>query len=297
MSCDVNSVEALGEFRADFDRRFQRYLESDDSIPDRLKEAVLYCARAPGKRVRPYLVVRCCELVGGKRDDAWPVAVAVECVHAFSLIHDDLPAMDNDDFRRGQPTCHKKFGEAMAILAGDALVVLAFELLTTRVPDLSLAARLAGELGRGIGWCGMIGGQAEDILGEDQAPSVALTRSIYNRKTACLFASSCRLGAMVGRGSNDQVSRLGRFGEFLGHAFQIADDLLDVTEEAGGPAGAESGGLNEARKQTLPRCIGAEASRHAARQAVDEAVALLATFGPAADDLRALGRYVIERDY
>src|SRR3989304_5237552 len=139
-------------FAVEFDGRLKSYLQSTSKVPAELLEAVRYSVLAPGKRIRPYLVARCCELVGGSRDDAWPAAAAVECVHAFSLVHDDLPAMDDDDVRRGQPTTHKKFGEAMAILAGDALVVMAFELLARHVRDRRLAGEMVLELAERTGW-------------------------------------------------------------------------------------------------------------------------------------------------
>ena len=151
----VSLPEGLRNFAARFDPHFAKLLTPTDGMPGELVEAVRYAALAPGKRVRAYLVVRSCELVGGRESEAWPAAAAVECVHAFSLIHDDLPAMDDDDLRRGQPTCHKQFGEATAILAGDALVVLAFELLTRYGQNSSLAARMVLTLAQGTGWAGM----------------------------------------------------------------------------------------------------------------------------------------------
>ena len=265
-------------------------------MPPLLLEAVRYSALAPGKRLRPYLVVRCCELVGGERDRAWPVAAAVEFVHTFSLIHDDLPAMDDDDLRRGLPTCHKKFGEAAAILAGDALVVFAFELLGRQVEDRRLAAEAVGQLARAAGWSGMIGGQTADLTGEKKEPELELTQYIHERKTAALFEGACRLGALAGGATPADVARLGRFGQMLGRAFQIADDLLDLTatQEA---MGKNVGKDAAAGKQTFPQCVGMERSRLAARETADRAVAQLEPFGPAADDLRALAKYVVARNY
>ncbi len=144
--------QRLREFATEFDRRFETHLTPTGDVPPELLEAIRYAALSPGKRVRPYLVTRCCELAGGKTAGAWPAAAAIECVHAFSLIHDDLPAMDDDDLRRGRPTCHKRFGEALAILAGDALVVLAFEKLARDTHDSAIAAQLVAELAAGVGW-------------------------------------------------------------------------------------------------------------------------------------------------
>lgn len=288
--------EFLRPFATAFDEHLAAYLTPSGDVPPELLEAIRYSALAPGKRLRPYLVTRCCELVGGAVADAWPVAAAVECVHAFSLIHDDLPAMDDDDLRRGQPACHKKFGEATAILVGDALVVLAFEILAREVEDRAVAGQLVLELAAGTGWSGMIGGQTADVLGSSKAPSVELAEYIHERKTARLFEISCRLGAIAGHAQANAVAALGRFGQMMGRAFQIADDLLDVTSTAkalGKEAGKDAG----AGKQTFPRCVGTEQSRIAAHDAVEAAVAALGVFGPEADDLRALARYVVDRHY
>lgn len=288
--------KSLEDFASEFDRRFGEYLTPGDDVPSELVKAIRYSALAPGKRIRPYLVVRCCELVGGRAADAWSIAAAVECVHTFSLIHDDLPAMDDDDLRRGQPTCHKKFDQATAVLAGDALVVLAFELLTRHVKDQAVAARMVLELALGTGWAGMIGGQTADILGQSKPSVLELASYIHKRKTASLFKTSCRLGAMAGRGDTDTIAICGRFGQSLGRAFQIADDLLDVTstaEELGKKVGKDA----VANKQTFPQCVGIERSRTAAREEAKAAIAELSTFGPQADDLRALARYVVDRNY
>lgn len=251
---------------------------------------------APGKRIRPYLVSRCCELVGGTDDEAGPVAVAVECIHAFSLIHDDLPAMDDDDLRRGRPTCHKKFDEATAILAGDALVMLAFELLARHVKDQAMVGQMVLKLARGAGWAGMIGGQVADVLGEARPPTLELARYIHERKTACLFEAACQLGAIAGRSDAASVATLGRFGHWVGCAFQIADDLLDLssTPDATGKGVKKDAAAN---KQTFPQCVGIKQSRAAAREAADAAIAALRGFGDEADDLRALADYVVNRNY
>lgn len=288
-------AEILRTFAVEFDGRFDAYLMTAD-VPAQLREAVRYSALAPGKRIRPYLVVRCCELVGGCRDNAWPAAAAIECVHAFSLVHDDLPAMDDDDLRRGRPTTHKQFTEALAILAGDALLALAFEVLLSRVSDRALAAGMSLELARGAGWSGMIGGQAADVVSQGAPPSEDLVKYIHGRKTASLFETACRLGAMSGGGRADAVATLGRFGRHLGQAFQIADDLLDVTATAA-VLGKGTAKDASAGKQTYPQCVGLEASRARAAEEVQAAVAELSPFGPSADDLRALAEYVASRNY
>ena len=296
-AADVQSlIERLRVSASEFDGRFEAYLTPTEDVPPELLEAMRYAALAPGKRFRPYLVVRCCEAVGGPRDSAWPVASAIECVHAFSLIHDDLPAMDDDDLRRGRPTCHKQFGEAFAILAGDALLALAFELITRHVPDGATAARLCAELARGCGWTGMIGGQTADVVGERQPQGIDLVRYIHTRKTAALFETACRLGAIVGGADSEQLDKLGQYGQMLGRAFQIADDLLDVTSTAQA-IGKQVGKDAVAGKQTYPACVGIEQSRLAALECAEAAVANLTCFDASNDDLRALAHYASDRNY
>ena len=332
-------ADLLRSFAFEFDRRFDAYLTAADA-PAQLVNAVRYSALAPGKRIRPYLVVRCCELVGGRRDDAWPAAAAIECVHAFSLVHDDLPAMDDDDLRRGRPTTHKRFTEALAILAGDALLALAFELLVgddqnpmnsplrppltppsppcagergkdSRPPltpssplgmgergkeTRSQTSKMVLELARLTGWSGMIGGQAADVGGQGEPPNEDLVKYIHERKTACLFEAACRLGTLAGGGEAEAIEALARFGRHLGKAFQIADDLLDVT--ATPEVLGKSVGKDEASgKQTYPRCVGVVASRAKAAEEVQAAVGELSRFGAKADDLRSLAEFAVSRNY
>ncbi len=261
-----------------------------------LFDSIEYSTAAGGKRARPILVLESCRLCGGDEALAIPAAIAVECIHAFSLIHDDLPAMDDDDLRRGQPTCHKKFGEATAILTGDSLIVLAFELLTDYTGDAATVAGLVRELAQGAGWSGMIGGQMSDLLGQSQPPDPAVVERIHAKKTARLFESACRLGVMVGNGSEEQLAALGRFGQMMGRAFQVADDLLDVTssEATLGKGVDKDASLG---KQSYPRCVGLEESAALAQQHVALAVEALAGLGREADDLRALAAYAIDRKY
>ena len=296
MGSQMDILDRLNSFAADFDRHMDRYLSVQSDIPAELSGAIRYAALAPGKRIRPFLVGNCCILVGGSRDAAWPVAAAVECIHAFSLVHDDLPAMDNDDLRRGQPTCHKQFGEAMAILAGDALVVLAFELLARHVGKKALIGPLVVELSRGTGMAGMIGGQMADILGESQKPSLERTACIHDRKTGSLIAAACRMGALTGGASQNDVDRLGAYGLALGKAFQIADDLLDLSATAD-VMGKETGKDAGAKKQTYPACVGTERSLAAAGAAAKQAITALDTFDENAADLRSLAEFVVSRSY
>jgi len=290
-----STLDSLRLFASEFDHRLGDLLAAQD-VPEQLLQAVRYSALGPGKRIRPWLVVRCCELPGGKRDDAWPAAAAVECIHAFSLVHDDLPALDNDDLRRGRPTTHKKFGEAMAILAGDALVMLAFELIAVHVHDAAKAKAISRELACGAGWNGMIGGQAVDMTAHQTTPSVELARYVHDRKTASLFAASCRIGAIIGGGDPDNTASLGRFGFHLGRTFQLADDLLDVTSNAV-ELGKSTGKDAPAGKHSFPACVGVEASRAEIERETNFAIEELRRFGGAAEDLQAMARFVGSRNY
>lgn len=285
---------AVKRFAEAFDQRFSKFLEAVKDAPESLVEAMRYSALAPGKRLRPYLVIECCRLVGGEAEAALPVAAAIECVHAFSLIHDDLPAMDDADLRRGRPTNHVKFGEAMAVLAGDALLAVAFELLTTRVEDSDRAVALVHELSQATGWQGIIGGQVADVEGEGQPVEKPRVDYIHRYKTARLLQAACRMGGISGGAGAQQMECLGRYGLHLGLAFQIADDLLDVTASArqtGKNVGKDAG----AGKQTYPACVGIEESRRTARRHADEAATALKSFGGDARALRELATYVVER--
>ncbi len=288
--------DVLARFASDFDAEFDRLLTPPEGVPAELSESMRYTALLPGKRVRPLMVCRCCELVGGRRSDAWTAAAAVECVHAFSLIHDDLPALDDDYLRRGRPTNHKVHGENVAILAGDALLTLAFELLTREPVDPGRAVEMVRALASAVGHEGMIGGQTADVLSEGTSPDLELVRSIHRRKTAALFAASCRLGALAGGGRADQVDALGRYGQLLGLAFQIADDLLDV-EGSGEALGKKTGKDRQRGKQTYPACVEPQGSRDAAGELVAQACEAIAAFRPAGDDLADLARYLVDRDF
>lgn len=293
--------ERLVEFSKEFDRWLDAALGACDGVPERLLDSMRYSALAPGKRIRPFVLVRACEVAGGLREDARPAAVAIECVHAFSLIHDDLPAMDNDDLRRGQPTNHRRFDEATAILAGDGLLALAFEILarggwdaTRGALDAARALRLARQLAEATGPAGMIGGQMLDIAGESESPSISRVKRIHELKTARLFEAAARMGADCADADEPAAAALARYGHGLGLTFQIADDLLDLTATLD-DLGKHSGKDQAAGKQTYPACIGEDASRQEARRLVEATIRCLDAFGPEADDLRELARLVVER--
>ncbi len=287
--------QVMAEFARGFDQRLDALLRGMAAdVPESLAEAVLYSVEGGGKRVRPFIVTRVCELCGGSRDAALAPAAALECVHAFSLVHDDLPAMDNDDLRRGRPTCHKAFGEAIAILAGDALVTLAFEILATKIADPTVTRSCVAELAAGAGWAGMIGGQTLDIQGEEELPDFELVQRIHRAKTARLFETAGRLGALAAKADKPRLEAAAEYGRKLGLAFQVADDILDVTGTAMemGKAVAKDA---QAGKQTYVAAVGLESARTAARELADEACAALQVFGQGAQDLRELVAYVVDR--
>jgi geranylgeranyl diphosphate synthase type II len=281
------------------DEALGKYLPMEDELPFLLHKSMRYSVFAGGKRVRPILMLAACEAVGGSIEEAMPAACAMEMIHTYSLIHDDLPAMDDDDFRRGMPTNHKVFGEATAILAGDALLTEAFTLLSCMELGESLdpAKRLEviGEIARCAGSRGMIGGQMVDMESEGkQEVDMATVQYIHTHKTGALIKASVRAGALLGNaGENDEAS-LVRYGEAVGLAFQIADDILDLegtTEEIGKDAGSDL-----ARgKATYPAVIGINESKQHAAELVKDALEALAGFDVKADPLREIARYIVNR--
>jgi len=291
---DSMIAERLSAWARAFEPTLDAMLTATAEVPETLSQAVRYGILDGGKRVRPFIATRICELCGGSAEQAAPAAVAIECVHAFSLVHDDLPAMDDDDLRRGRSTCHKAFGEAVAVLAGDALLALAFEIPATRIHDPAIATAVVAELARGTGWAGMIGGQTTDILSEQKEPELALVERIHRYKTARLIECAARIGALSAKASDEMITAAATFGQQLGLAFQIADDLLDVTgtTEQMGKAVAKDA---EAGKQTYPAVVGIDESRKAADRTATHAVKELDIFGPEADDLRELTDFVVNR--
>jgi geranylgeranyl diphosphate synthase type II len=268
--------------------------------PPGLAEAMAYSLLAPGKRLRPMLVFMAAEACGGVAEAALPAACAVEMVHTYSLVHDDLPAMDDDDLRRGLPTCHKKFGEATAILVGDALLTLSFQVLAEGFPAAT-AAGCCRELARGAGAAGMVGGQVEDLAMEHRGGGLDDLNRLHGLKTGALFRACLRLGALAAQGERPggpdpaAVEALDRYGRCFGLAFQITDDLLDVegnAEQAGKRVGKDAG----RGKLTYPGLLGVEESRRRARVLEAEATRELDRFGKAGEPLGALFRFVLERD-
>jgi geranylgeranyl diphosphate synthase type II len=263
--------------------------------PGRLHEAMRYSVFAGGKRLRPALALASATAVGGRLEDALPLAGALEMVHTYSLIHDDLPCMDDDDLRRGKPTSHVVFGEALAVLAGDALHSLAFETLLSRSAGGERGCALARDLAEAAGVRGMVGGQVEDLEAEGRAPDEARLLRVHAGKTAALFAAACRAGGRAGGGTREEVAALDRFGRDLGLAFQVVDDLLDETGTAQS-LGKTPGKDKRGRKMTFVALEGADAARARAERLCASAVLALA---PVRDPSRlaAVARYVVSRDH
>ncbi len=282
--------------RLEVEAALQRYAEMDDDCPERLGEAIRHSLLAPCKRLRPLLVLMAAEACGCEREAALPAACAVEMVHTYSLIHDDLPAMDDDDLRRGQPTCHAKYGEALAILAGDALLTQAFEILARDVANPSVAAACCVELARAAGASGMVGGQVDDLAAQFQDGGLEMLERIHRRKTGAMFRVSLRLGALVARAETEQLAALDVYASKLGLAFQIADDLLDVRGDEAAMGKRLKKDSNHG-KLTFPALLGVEESERRARQLIDEACEAVAMFGSNASQLETLARYVVERNH
>ncbi|MFT5525050.1 MAG: geranylgeranyl diphosphate synthase type II, partial [Pirellulaceae bacterium] len=246
------------------------YSQFDGDCPEILREAIRYSLLSPGKRLRPMLVLMAAEACGYDRRLALPAAGAVEMIHCYSLIHDDLPAMDDDDLRRGLPTCHAKFGEANAILAGDALIPRAFELLATKIQPPELAAVCCAELARAAGASALVGGQVDDLGAENLDGTVETLEAIHRRKTGAMFLVSLRLGALVSGATSEQLDALTIYGKRLGLAFQVVDDLLDVrsSDEAMGKRTQKD---SERGKLTFPALLGVEESGMRAQRLTEEA--------------------------
>ena len=288
-------LQIVDELRPRIEAALRQYTEFSEGCPEKLRAAIRHSLLAPGKRLRPMLVLMAAEACGGSAQAALPAACAVEMVHTYSLIHDDLPAMDDDDLRRGLPTCHKQFGEAMAILAGDGLLALAFEVLAKGVQPPGVAAECCAALAEAAGACHLVGGQADDMDGDLSEGGLAALESIHRRKTGAMILVSLRLGGLVAGAGAAQRESLQQYGRRLGLAFQITDDLLDVRgEEAtmGKRVGKDSGH----GKLTFPGVLGLEESTHRARQLIDEACEALSPLGQRAAGLQALARYVVERN-
>ena len=277
-------------------RALDRFLPSEKTRPVTIHRAMRYSLFAGGKRMRPALCLAAAQACGGREANALPLACAVECIHTYSLIHDDLPAMDNDDFRRGKPTNHKVFGDGIAVLAGDALLTQAFEIAAQargwpRYPHRALILEIA----RASGSLQLVAGQVADLEGEGKKHSEAELRYIHERKTSALLCCSVRLGGMSANCTAAQLQALTDFGYHVGLAFQVIDDILDVTqssEQLGKTAGKDT----KARKATYPAIVGLAKSRKIAEQLTSKAFAALKIFKGKAVALEALAEFLLQRD-
>jgi geranylgeranyl diphosphate synthase, type II len=280
------------------DRALNRYLPKANTKPTTLHRAMRYSLFAGGKRLRPILCLAAAEACRGDTDDALPLACALECIHTYSLVHDDLPSMDNDDFRRGRPTCHKVFGEGIAVLAGDALLTIAFEIVSRAKPapryDISILLR---EIAVAAGSQKLIAGQVADLEAEGRNVKRDQLQFIHENKTAAILKSSVRLGAMSANADARKLSAITQFGQRLGLAFQIIDDILDVTQTSE-ILGKSAGKDVAAKKATYPAVIGLEKSRAEARRLTRQAHNALSVFTSGdAEPLHALANYLLEREY
>jgi geranylgeranyl diphosphate synthase type II len=286
------------------EKYFSRRLAPTEEVefPDSLCKAIRHSLFNGGKRIRPILSIAAFETAGGKGDGVLPFACALEMIHTYSLIHDDLPAIDNDDYRRGKPTCHKLFGEAIGILTGDALLTEAFKLMTDRQLykgfsyDEGLVLDIINEVAQAAGLLGMICGQVLDVESEGRKIGFPTLQYIHNHKTGALIQASVRLGVKLAAGDEETLRAFTRYGERIGLAFQIADDILNVEGEAG-LLGKKTGTDLSKRKATYPSLLGLEESKRRAEESVALAIDALNPYGPEAEPLREIARFIIKREY
>jgi geranylgeranyl pyrophosphate synthase len=293
----MNLLSYLERKRAEVDGALEQILPKPEGAAGRLLEAMRYAVLSGGKRLRPTLTLAVCEAFSGRTEDALHPAAALELIHTYSLVHDDLPAMDDDDLRRGRPTTHKAFGEAEAILAGDALLTLAFEILATRPAGDSVAGRRADAVAlvaRRSGCAGMVGGQIADLEAEGRVAAVSQLEWIHRHKTGALIAAAVELGAVHAGASPDDRAAMARYGEAVGLAFQIADDVLDRTATATA-LGKTPGKDEKAGKATYPALLGIVEARREAERLVASALASIPRSVKDPTILDALARYAVDR--
>ncbi len=269
----------------------QEYLATWVDAPEQLREAIAYSLFAGGKRLRPALALGSAEIVCGSDSPALPIACAIEMIHTYSLIHDDLPAMDNDSLRRGKPTAHVQYGEALAILAGDGLLTMAFDMAAR-----SGRTDVIAELAQAAGVSGMVGGQVLDMAGEGRRLSLLELQRLHACKTGALIRASVRLGAVLAGAQGNVLHALTRYGEHIGLAFQIADDILDVIGDTAA-LGKTVGSDIAHEKATYPAIVGLDEARRLGKDAVARAVDALSHFGEEANTFRELAHYIMQRDH
>lgn len=294
----MNIKSYLAKKKTIVDKALDKLVPPANMFPASVHEAMRYSLFAGGKRVRPILAIAAAEALGAKTSDLLPLAGSLEFIHTYSLIHDDLPAMDDDDFRRGRSTCHKVYGEAIAILAGDGLLNLAFEVLSDPRRTKSVSANrllsIIREIGAASGVHGMVGGQVVDMESEGKDIDLPTLEYIHTHKTGALIRASVRVGALYAKASEKRLKALTRYGERVGLVFQIADDILDITgkqDEIGKDVGSDL----KKDKKTFPGFYGLEGSRLRANEVADKAIHSLRDFDRKADPLRELAKYIVNR--
>jgi geranylgeranyl diphosphate synthase type II len=290
----VDAGGILAEVKSLVDSRLDELLPGESVEPTPLHQAMRYACLPGGKRLRPALCLASAEAVGGSRLDALDAACALEMIHTFSLVHDDLPALDDDTLRRGRPSCHVQFGEALAILAGDALFALAFRTLAACSDEAPICAEAVLTAAEASGSAGLVGGEVLDVLSEGKEVGAEGVRMIHERKTAALIAASCKLGGLLGGGSEGQTRALFDFGRTLGLAFQIADDVLNETSTAD-VLGKAAGSDRSRDKATFPSVLGVQQSQERARQEVEAALAILSSRDLDSEKLKVLANHCVKR--
>ncbi len=294
-TCRADFATSLAEKAQIVNATLEEMIAKRPEIRNTIREAMLYALRTPGKRIRGGLVLWCCEVICGRiHPEAKIAAAVVEMVHTYSLVHDDLPAMDNDDMRRGQPSCHRAFDEATAILAGDGLLTLAFEILAQEIDDPVAAVKLIRTLAEAAGPAGMIAGQMTDLESENLAGSLTVLQQIHVNKTAEMFAAAAAMGGICAGADDEQIGSLVEYGLKVGLCFQIADDILDVSgtsEHLGKTAGKDV----KQGKITYPGVVGIEESRRIEKQLTAEAVGAIEPVGERGEVLRQLAAVLLER--
>ncbi len=292
-SVNLDAHSQISNWRSQIETALDQYSALTSECPDILREAIRYSLLGGGKRLRPLLVLAACEACGGSVAPAIPAACAVEMIHSYSLVHDDLPGMDDDDLRRGRPTCHIQFNHATAILVGDSLQSMAFELLANELPA-DLGVRCVSLLAAAAGPCGMAGGQQDDLQAEQLPASEELLLRIHRRKTGALLAVSLEIGGVIGGANDLQLENLRQFGQNMGLAFQVTDDLLDVsgTSET---VGKRTGKDHDRGKLTFPSLFGLEESQKRAADLIAAAHRDLESFGADGKILQAIAQFVLER--
>ena len=296
----MSAAQYLSKGREFIDAAICGYLPEETSYPESIHKSMLYSVLAGGKRLRPILVIASAEAVGGNRQDILPFAVAAEYIHTYTLIHDDLPALDDDDLRRGKPTNHKVFGEAIAILAGDALLTQAFHLMThsdlmSVIPPESLL-QAAHDMTGALGTAGMIGGQVVDIESEGKPVDAETLEYIHVYKTGCFIKACIRAGAILSQADEGRLNALSNYGAHIGLAFQIVDDILDITSDES-LLGKDIGSDVDKEKATYPALYGLDESKNKAEKLVESGIACLEVFDHRAEPLREIGRFFLQRTF